>query len=171
MDKFEQLLSENRKTISRVIGARLIGHSCEDIEDIVQEVCLALCEQFEKAPQGIPEDKDKFRKYIIGVAYHKCYDYLRRYYRTIENTEYPPKSESEIQDTSTDLADDVEKQIMIEQTLEKLNPIHSEIIRYRCQEGYSEETTADILGISKGTVKSRLNTARKNFRTEYGSPD
>ncbi|MBQ9947840.1 MAG: DUF134 domain-containing protein, partial [Oscillospiraceae bacterium] len=62
-------------------------------------------------------------------------------------------------------------QIMIEQTLEKLNPIHSEIIRYRCQEGYSEETTADILGISKGTVKSRLNTARKNFRIEYGSPD
>lgn len=171
MVNFEQMLNENRKTISRVIAAKLIGHSREDIEDIVQEVCLALCEQCKKDPQKVPADKDEFRKYMIGVAYHKCTDHLRKYYRTKANTEYPPKSENEIQDMSNDLAEDVEKQIMIEYTLEKLSPIHSEIIRYRCQQGYSEDKTADILGISKGTVKSRLNAARKNFKAEYGSPD
>lgn len=171
MVNFEQLINEYRRTISRVVAAKLIGHAREDIEDIVQEVCLALCEQHEKEPQKVPTDKDEFRKYMIGVAYHKCTDHLRRYYRTRANTEYPPKNESEIQDTATDLAEGIEKQIMIEQTLEKLNPIHSEIIRYRCQQGYSEERTADILGISKGTVKSRLNAARKHFKAEYGSPD
>ena len=171
MDIFEQLLNENRRTITRVIAAKLIGRSRDDIEDIVQDVCLVLCEQHENEPQKVPLEKDGFRKYIIGVAYHKCYDYLRKIYRTIENTEYPPKNESEIQDTSTDLAGDTERRIMIEQTLEKLNPIHSEIIRYRYQQGYSEDKTADILGISKGTVKSRLNSARKHFKEEYGSYD
>ncbi len=86
MVNFEQQINENRRTISRVVAAKLIGHAREDIEDIVQEVCLALCEQYGKEPQKVPADEDEFRKYMIGVAYHKCTDHLRRYYRTRANT-------------------------------------------------------------------------------------
>lgn len=170
-NKFEQLLKENLKIVSRYVGRNLSGRSQQDIEDIVQKICLATYERYRKAPQSVPEDPNEFKNYILRIAKCRCYDYYRNDYRTKDHKEDTPIEELNIKDTTTDMADTVEQQLMIEQVLAKLKTIHSEVIRYRCLLGYSEEKTASILNISKGTVKSRFNAAKKHFIAIYNSTE
>lgn len=52
--------------------------------------------------------------------------------------------------------------------MEKLNPKHREILILRNVENLSYEEIADILGISVGTVKSRIARARESLRDIIG---
>jgi RNA polymerase sigma-70 factor (ECF subfamily) len=51
--------------------------------------------------------------------------------------------------------------------LERMEPAQRAIIVLRDLEGLSEEQVADILGVARGTVKSRLHRARARFKQEW----
>ena len=58
----------------------------------------------------------------------------------------------------------------VEKQLEFLNEEHREVLVLRYMEELSYEEIADILGLSLGTVKSRIHRARNELRdvmTEY----
>jgi RNA polymerase sigma-70 factor (ECF subfamily) len=76
-------------------------------------------------------------------------------------------------DTPMDLADvqaadGAELGVDIHAVLAKLSPEHRAILVLRDIEGLDEREAAEILGIAKGTVKSRLHRARSRFRGAWG---
>ena len=62
-----------------------------------------------------------------------------------------------------DAAFDREQHVMIEAALERINPIFREAVVLRDITDLSYEEIAEVLGVSLGTVKSRLNRARTAF--------
>jgi RNA polymerase sigma-70 factor (ECF subfamily) len=51
--------------------------------------------------------------------------------------------------------------------LQRLSTEHCDVLMLRDVFGYDEKSTAGFLGISVGTVKSRLHRARRSFRAEW----
>ncbi|WP_231635296.1 sigma factor-like helix-turn-helix DNA-binding protein [Luteipulveratus halotolerans] len=51
--------------------------------------------------------------------------------------------------------------------LERLSPEHRAVLVLRDLEGVDEATTAQLLALPEGTIKSRLHRARRRFRTEW----
>ncbi len=180
--EFENLLNKCHSSITRVVGKNLSGFSREDINDVVQEVCVALlkCHRNGKLPVEATEE-ERFRKYALGIARNKSKDHLRKQYIS-------PKQKDTEKENSDEKSDKIQlidlEQIKdfyilqdnssappdiaaINQTLERLSPLHREIIHLRLLEGYQTDETAEFLGVPEGTVKSRLNKAKQDFKKNY----
>jgi RNA polymerase sigma-70 factor (ECF subfamily) len=65
-----------------------------------------------------------------------------------------------------DVAVDREQHVMIEAALEKINPIFREAVVLRDITDQSYEEIAEILGVSLGTVKSRILRGREALREQ-----
>jgi RNA polymerase sigma-70 factor (ECF subfamily) len=65
-----------------------------------------------------------------------------------------------------DVACDSEQHLMIEAALEKINPIFRESVVLRDITDLSYEEIAGVLGVSLGTVKSRILRGREALREE-----
>jgi RNA polymerase sigma-70 factor (ECF subfamily) len=65
-----------------------------------------------------------------------------------------------------DVALDHEQHVMIEAALERINPIFREAVVLRDITDLSYEEIAEILGVSLGTVKSRILRGREALREE-----
>jgi RNA polymerase sigma-70 factor (ECF subfamily) len=65
-----------------------------------------------------------------------------------------------------DVAFDSERHIMIEAALERINPIFREAVALRDISDLAYEEIAEILGVSLGTVKSRILRGREALREE-----
>ncbi len=68
------------------------------------------------------------------------------------------------QPTPRKVASDREAMAYFEKQLENLNAEHREVLVFRYMEELSYEEIADILGLSLGTVKSRIHRARNELR-------
>ena len=63
--------------------------------------------------------------------------------------------------------DDPQLAVHIRDVLDRLSPHHRAILVLRDLEGLDEATVSDVLGVSAGTVKSRLHRARLGFRKAW----
>ncbi|MBQ8780128.1 MAG: RNA polymerase sigma factor [Oscillospiraceae bacterium] len=152
MTEFELLLSECKNAVERFVRFRLSSRS--DADDILQETFLTAFQKFDTLA-----DKTNFRPWIISIARNKCNDYYRR---KAKNT-----------DISIDellLAESrygyVERYDIYD-SLEALSENDRQIIELFYIQGYSQSEIAETIGIPVGTVKSRLYTARSNFKRLY----
>ncbi len=161
----EQLISENQKNVIRIVSRKLSGKSKEDIDDVVQDILLAVVKNYNKDPQSVPFDR--FTPYIITIAKYKCMDYLRESYTLKEHLEATPIEELNISDDNTRYESDLENRDQIRRTLSQLSDNDREMILLRFHSGLTEQQVADKLGIPKGTVKSRTSNARKHFIEQY----
>ena len=155
MDEFEKLLAENFAVIDRYVKFK-VG-SREDAEDIFQEVCLAASQSFSSL-----RDVLSFKAWIIGIAKNKINDYYRKMAKRME---IPIDAMSErvlvygrngISETTVvrdtlDLLGDKDKQMLY--------------LYYFCD--MPQREIAHRLRTPLGTVKSRLHTARENFKEKY----
>jgi RNA polymerase sigma-70 factor (ECF subfamily) len=64
----------------------------------------------------------------------------------------------------------VEKRLDVMDVLRKLSPPHREILVLREMRQLSYEEIAEVLGVPRGTVESRLSRARAEFRQRYEGP-
>ena len=65
----------------------------------------------------------------------------------------------------------VEKRLDVMDVLRRLSPPHREILVLREMRQLSYEEIAEVLGVPRGTVESRLSRARAEFRQRYETPD
>jgi RNA polymerase sigma-70 factor (ECF subfamily) len=141
----------------------------EDALDISQE-------SFLKAFRHLPDFKgiSSFYTWLYRICINLCLDLIRR--RKGVTVEFDEKialdessSDAELL-TSTPaknpLAELSRKELaeQISKALDKLSPDHRAILLMREVEGLSYEEMAQVLGINKGTVMSRLFHARRNLR-------
>jgi len=157
MQAFAQLFEPIRPTLVRV-AAGIVGES--DAEDVVMTALL-------KVWRALPGFKRQaaLRTWIIKIVRNSALDAVRSRSR---RREVPLEQEDDSeQSVTTDLPDPraeqpgealaaSEEQTRVRQALEQMQEVHRQVLELRYMDDLSYSEIASALGISIGTVMSRL---------------
>lgn len=157
-DDFEALLDESRLPVERYVRFRLSSRA--DADDVLQEVFLTACQKF---PQL--KDRAAFKAWIISIARNKCHDYFRR---KAAQPEIPLDGLTERE--LTDGRQGPAEVYTVRETLSQLSGKDREILYLYFWKELPQAEIAKRLSIPIGTVKSRLYTAKRNFKSKYPYP-
>lgn len=158
MDDFEQMLQTERVSLERFVRYRLPAR--EDADDVLQEIYLTA---YQKFPQL--KNKASFKAWLLAIARNKCNDYFRRKATQLEI----PVDEL----TETILSDSrqgISEQSSVRETLSRLGDKDKQILYLYFWREMPQAEIAKKLNIPVGTVKSRLHTAKQNFKNKYPHP-
>lgn len=155
MDEFDILLEEERVAVERFVRFRLSERA--DVEDVLQEVYLSAYQKFSQL-----KNKDSFKPWILQIAKNKCNDYFRRKARQYE-IPLDEIAESEWSDTRYGIS----LAASVRETLDLLGDKDKQILYLAFWKELPQSEIAKQLAIPVGTVKSRLHTAKKHFKSQY----
>lgn len=146
--------------------ASLILTSREDIADALQNSYMKAF-----AHIGELERPESFEKWLKKIVVNECRNYLRDNGKHLFSTVYIGGSYDDIEDCGADLADEIANGEELRRTLEEIlaslpekQRICVELFYY---EKYSVAEISSLLGVSDGTVKSRLHYGRKALERKY----
>ena len=155
MDEFEKMLDAQRVSVERFVRFRLCSKA--DADDVLQEVYLSA---YQKFPQL--KNKDSFKAWIISIARNKCNDYFRGKASQFEI------SIDELTDKElTQTRYGVSEVFSVRETLDLLGDKDKQILYLYFWKEMPQAEIAKRLNIPVGTVKSRLHTAKQNFKNKY----
>jgi RNA polymerase sigma-70 factor (ECF subfamily) len=166
---YEELLVRFQQPVY-ALALRLLddqGEAC----DVVQEVFLKVFRNVANF-----RGQSTLKTWIYRITVNEAHNSRRWFFRhrraEVELDKSPDDSRSwkeTIPDRSRspfDVAFDREQHVMIEAALERINPIFREAVVLRDISDLAYEEIAEILGISLGTVKSRILRGREALREE-----
>ena len=155
MDEFEIMLKSEIPALERFVKFRI--NNKNDADDILQEVYLSAYQRFSQL-----KNKEVFKAWVLSIARNKCNDYFRK------NTKFSAISlelapQNQLIYTRFGFA----QKDIVNETLHLLSKKDKEILSlyYLCE--FSQSEIAKKLGIPIGTVKSRLHTAKQDFKEKY----
>lgn len=154
MDDFEELLNRERSAVERFVRYRVPEKA--DAEDILQETYLAAFRAFPNL-----RDKAAFKGWLLQIARSKCNDWFR--------------AKANLTELSLDSVPETELiygpmgiiHTGVEDAMERLRDRDKQILYLYYWKELSQADIARRLNIPLGTVKSRLHTARRNFKEYY----
>lgn len=155
MSLFEQLLEEYGVIAERFVKFRIPIRT--DAEDVLQEVYTLAYQKFFQL-----NNKDSFKFWLLSIARNKCNDYFRK---QAVRLEMPIEALEEKQ--FTDSRHGVAEAGVVQETLEKLGDRDRQILYLYFWKELPQAEIARRLEIPVGTVKSRLHTAKQNFKKQY----
>ena len=155
VSNFENLLMKNKLAVERFVKFKISNIS--DAEDILQEIYLIAFKNF---PQL--NNRNSFKYWILGIARNKCNDYFRKKAKYFE---IPIEELNELQLISTRFGY-IENNI-VNDVIETLADKDKQILYLFYWKELSQLEIATKLNIPIGTVKSRLYTAKQNFKRIY----
>jgi RNA polymerase sigma-70 factor (ECF subfamily) len=166
---YEELLTRFRQPVY-TLALRLLNDQSEAC-DVVQEVFLKVFRNV-----GNFRGQSTLKTWIYRITVNEAHN-ARRWFFRHRNREVDldanPKETRDwkeiISDNSRspfDVAFDHEQHVMIEAALERINPVFRESVVLRDITDMSYEEIAAILGVSLGTVKSRILRGREALREE-----
>lgn len=151
-------------TIYRFLGSRFRP----EIEDIAQDVFLKIFRSIERFD---PTRGVKFTTWVYTFVRNHCFDVLKK--RRIQTVSMAPRDDDEVAlepvDPSatrpSDAAENTELGRKIEEALSLLGPDQRLAFVLREYEGLDYAAIAQVMGVSEGTVKSRIHRAKEALRT------
>ena len=155
MEEFESLLEKERISIERYVRFRLADRN--EAEDVLQEVYLTAFRKFRDLKK-----KESFKAWVISIARNKVNDHFRKKAARFE-IPIDQLKESELTDTRRGIS----AVSTVRETLDLLGDQDKQIIYLFYWKEMPQAEIAKRLNIPVGTVKSRLHTARNNFRDHY----
>jgi len=144
---FEHFYATHVSMLQRFVYFRM--PTKHDGDDVLQEIALAVF-----SAKNVPADEPRQKAWLLGLARHKCADFFRRHYAR----ERLPLRESLVQTRAG---------LDVQETLSSLAERDQQALTMFYLEGQPQAEIAARLGIPVGTVKSRLHTARQNFKQNY----
>lgn len=150
---FISLFTDHKKLIERYIHYKISNYA--DAEDLIQDVSIAAYENFHKL-----SDIKNFKQWLISIASNKCKDY---YTAQAKNYNIPL---DEIDFHVSDSRGFTEN-ILIHDVLKSLPDNDKQILYLYYISGFNQKDISNLLKIPIGTVKSRMNTAKRNFKNRY----
>ncbi|NLY71851.1 MAG: sigma-70 family RNA polymerase sigma factor [Clostridiales bacterium] len=139
----------------------------EDAMDALQESLIKVFRNLQQFKGDC-----KFDTWVYRIVVNTCYDILRK--KRNEKNVYSINRLQEDEDTTMDITDESptpdelldikEKTNYVLECLSMLSLEHQEIIILRDIQGFTYDEISQILECSVGTVKSRLNRARRKLR-------
>jgi RNA polymerase sigma-70 factor (ECF subfamily) len=155
--EFEQRLAECGPLAYRV--ARGILRNSADAEDVAQEALLRAYRQFERL-----RDRNRFKAWLVRIAFRLALDRLRSGKRRElrdslwSQPEHQPRAAN-----AEDIAASNEFKVHLENALAELPEKLRLVLLLAAMEGHTIDEIASMLGISTGTVKSRIFYARRQL--------
>ena len=155
MTEFEKLLCENNIAVERFVKFKISNYA--DAEDILQDIYVAAYQGFDAL-----KTKQSFKAWILSIARQKCNDYFRQKAKQFE-IPIDALCENEIIQSrfgymEANITGDV---------LQTLCDKDKQILYLAYFKDLPQAQIAKMLNIPIGTVKSRLHTAKQNFKTKY----
>jgi RNA polymerase sigma-70 factor (ECF subfamily) len=155
--EFEERLAECGPLAYRV--ARGVLRNTADAEDVAQEAMLRAYRRFDRL-----RDRSRFRAWLVRIAFRLALDRLRSGKRREQRDtlwsqpeRQPPAANAE------DIAAANEFQAHLENALAELPEKLRLALLLAATEGHTIDEIASLLGISTGTVKSRIFYARRQL--------
>lgn len=166
---FRQLVEKYEKRVFSIAFGVMGNH--QDAEDVTQEAFL-------KAFRNLSSfrKQSSFYTWLYRIVHNLSIDERRRRYRTAELSSGDSQSldlatkgglDSPNAGASEQPDDEFERTQLrqhITEALEELSPDHRAVIMLREVDGLSYAEISDAVGVSKGTVMSRLHHARKKLQ-------
>src|SRR5579871_4356449 len=166
-EAFEQLHALLTPGIGRFVR-RLIGDG-QEAEDVVQDTMMALYLNLSRI-----EPVEKLRPYVFRIARNRCYDILRRSRHeeiSIDEDEDDPfrvRVSFEIADERATPPEEVAHwlllQIEVTDAMDSLPELQRQTLVLYADESLTYAEIAEVMGVSIGTIKSRLFHAKRNLR-------
>ncbi len=155
--EFEERLAECGPLAYRV--ARGVLRNTADAEDIAQEALLRAYSKFDRL-----RDRNRFRAWLVRIAFRLALDRLRSgKRRELRDTLWSQPERQPPGATAEDLAVSNEFQAHLESALAELPEKLRLVLLLAAMEGHTIDEIASMLGISTGTVKSRIFYARRQL--------
>lgn len=151
-EQFTQLYLKYKNTFERYVYYKVSNHS--DAEDIIQEALTAAYSSFDKL-----SDIKLFKQWLIGIASYKCIDYYNRKARKLEISLEASNHVYSLHG-SKDFS-------LVEDVLNKLTDKNKQILYLYYIKGFNQKDIATRVNIPLGTVKSRIYTAKREFKEHY----
>jgi RNA polymerase sigma-70 factor (ECF subfamily) len=166
---YEELLARFQQPVY-TLALRLLGEPNE-AGDVVQEVFLKIFRNV-----GTFRGQSTLKTWIYRITVNEVHNARRWFFRHRRREVDLDANPRETRDwkemvpdnrrSPFDVAFDREQHVMIEAALERINPIFRESVVLRDITDLSYEEIAGILGVSLGTVKSRILRGREALREE-----
>lgn len=159
-EAFSQWVDLQQEKLLRY-ARRKLGNG-DDAMDAIQETFVAA---FHGRDQ-VPPDRDQQQAWLFGIARHKVLDQLRSRSRS-RSREAPDADPASQTPSRLDTARAAEERLEVRQVLDALAVLeepYREALTLVSVEGYSYEEVAALQGVPRGTVRSRISTARKLLR-------
>lgn len=139
-----------------------------DALDVSQEVFIKIWRNIEKYRGDC-----RFSTWVYKITVNASLDFLR--HSKVSAFDITPLRSEDGDEVTVEIADEraespeiyAERQETVQavrEAIDMLSPEQREVINLRDIEGFSYDEISEMLGIEKGTVKSRLNRARGNLR-------
>ena len=160
MDKpeFEKLYLSCKSALERFVYYKMPSKS--DGEDILQEVAISAYKNM-----GEIKNPENFKAWIIKIAANKCSDF----YRNLAKRHEIPLDE--ITDNIISMSRyGISDMQVVRETLSSLADKDKQILFLYYFKNKPQAEIASLLQIPIGTVKSRLHTAKQNFKESYPFP-
>lgn len=134
-------------------------HNPREAEDVAQEAFVKAFRQI-----GQFRGDSGFYAWLYRIVINLCLDRMRRKYVTAEL----PLDEAVVPPSAAALPD-MEQRLAVAQVLNSLSPPMRAALVLREVEGLEYAEIARVLHIPIGTVRSRLNAAREQFRRRWAA--
>ena len=155
--EFEERLAECGPLAYRV--ARGVLRNTADAEDVAQEAMLRAYRRFDRL-----RDRTRFRAWLVRIAFRLALDRLRSgKRREVRDTLWSQPEHRPPAANAEDLAVSSEFQTHLDSALAELPEKLRLVLLLAAMEGHTIDEIAGMLGISTGTVKSRIFYARRQL--------
>jgi RNA polymerase sigma-70 factor (ECF subfamily) len=155
--EFEERLAECGPLAYRV--ARGVLHNTADAEDVAQEALLRAYRQFDRL-----RDRTRFRAWLVRIAFRLALDRLRSgKRREARDTLWSQPEYHRPAANAEDIAASNEFQAHLDNALAELPEKLRLVLLLAAMKGHTIDEIAGMLGLSTGTVKSRIFYARRQL--------
>ncbi|MHC4739862.1 MAG: RNA polymerase sigma factor [Planctomycetota bacterium] len=134
---------------------RRIIENEDDIWDILQETWLAVFQNIRKL-----QDPQKFPAWLFQICRNKAVSLLQK---ENKHTKMINEQMADLYKNNTTISINKEQAELVHKFLGKLKLIHREVLTLYFLQGFLIREIAQIIGISEGTVKSRLYYAKNKL--------
>jgi RNA polymerase sigma-70 factor (ECF subfamily) len=155
--EFEERLAECGPLAYRV--ARGVLRNTADAEDVAQEALLRAYRQFDRL-----RDRTRFRAWLVRIAFRLALDRLRSgKRRELRDTLWSQPGHHRPAANAEQLAASNEFQTHLDNALAELPEKLRLVLLLAAMKGHTIDEIAGMLGLSTGTVKSRIFYARRKL--------